>query len=92
MELKVQFKLLSIIFTSGNNFDVNLVGQFDKTYNLLGVITIFRHGDRGPLMSISHDKRYINCSSYVTERYKEMENYVEMYKPEPFGMKLVPQR
>jgi hypothetical protein len=57
----------------------------------LGVITIFRHGDRGPLVTVN-DKIEINCSSYVTERYKQLENYVRTYKSDLLVVKLLPKR
>ena len=67
------------------------LGNFDKAYDRLGVIAIFRHGDRGPLTTVN-DKLEINCSSYVTERYKQLENYIRTYKSEPLVVKLLPKR
>ncbi|KAK4025133.1 2-phosphoxylose phosphatase 1 isoform X1 [Daphnia magna] len=64
-------------------------GDFEESYDLLGVITIFRHGDRGPLTTLD-DKRKINCSSYITERYKRLEKFVRTYKSETLAAKLLP--
>jgi hypothetical protein len=65
-------------------------GHFEEEYDLLGVVTIFRHGDRGPLVTVN-DKIGINCSLYVTERYKELETYVKAYKSD-LVVKLLPKR
>lgn len=65
-------------------------GHFEEEYGLLGVITIFRHGDRGPLVTVN-DKIETNCSLYVTERYKQLENYVRTYKSD-LVVKLLPKR
>lgn len=52
-------------------------GHLNHNHELVGVITMFRHGDRGPLAVIINDTKPINCSSYVSDRYRVLENVVK---------------
>ncbi|KAI9550335.1 putative acid phosphatase-like protein 2 [Daphnia sinensis] len=64
-------------------------GDFEESYDLLGVIIIFRHGDRGPLTTVN-EKKKINCSSYITKSYKKLEKIVRTYRSETLAAKLLP--
>jgi len=55
-------------------------GHLNDNHELVGVITIFRHGDRGPLTSIVNDSRLINCSQHVGGRFKALESSLKKKK------------
>ena len=64
-------------------------GHLNDNHELVGVITIFRHGDRGPLTSIVNDSRLINCSQHVGGRFKALESSLKKKK---MYHSIVPQR
>jgi len=55
-------------------------GRLNPNHQLLGVVTLFRHGDRGPLTSIVNDSHFINCSSHVGARFRTLEGLLKKKK------------
>lgn len=52
-------------------------GLLNDNHKLVGVIALFRHGDRGPLASIINGSKPINCSSHVGDRFKTLESLLK---------------
>ena len=71
----------------------SFTGHLNHNHELVGVITMFRHGDRGPLAVIINDTKPINCSSYVSDRYRVLENVVKKVdKKKKLAHSILPQR
>ena len=60
---------------------ITITGRLDDGVDLIGVIVLFRHGDRGPLTDGAVDGA-VNCSAWATRRFEELQQAVGRSKLE----------